>query len=108
MRRGSSSGKKPAPKPDISITNQEQTKGCHEHGEMTLKDNTLLIDDKGGLCVHRTRDPGGLGFGGPDPDLFLPRTATCTSAPRAIAGRDYFNLDRAIINAAKYLFGGRE
>ena len=43
-------GKKPAPKPDISITNQEQTKGCHEHGEMTLKDNTLLIDDKGGVA----------------------------------------------------------
>jgi len=43
-------GKKPAPKPDISITNDEQTKGCHEHGEMALKDNTLLIGDKGGVA----------------------------------------------------------
>jgi len=43
-------GKKPAPKPDISITNEEQTKGCHDHGEMFLKDNTLMIGDKGGIA----------------------------------------------------------
>ena len=43
-------GAKPKPKPDISITDQKQTTGCHEHGEMVLKDNTLLIDDKGGVA----------------------------------------------------------
>ncbi len=43
-------GKKPAPKPDISISKEEQTKGCHDHGEMKLKDNTLLIDAKGGVA----------------------------------------------------------
>jgi len=43
-------GEKPKPKSGITITEDKQTVGCHDHGDMRLADNTLLIGPKGGVA----------------------------------------------------------
>ncbi len=44
-------GERPAPKPDLAMEDPKKTEGC-KHGEsgLNMKDDTLLIDDKGGVA----------------------------------------------------------
>ena len=43
-------GERPEPKPDLTPTDEE-TKGCHHDGHpMNVSDQSLLIDDKGGVA----------------------------------------------------------